>query len=834
MQKQLTISVKMMKKGSLFVFLFCGLILQTTAQCINTFPYLEDFESSNGGWASSALIPTWSTSNSWVWDAPNSNAVINNAASGSKCWVTGNNAFVLPPNVPFSYDVNEYSTVVSPCFDFSNLLNPGIKMNIWWETEYSVDGVALQSSIDGGNSWQIVGAYNDQVAWYNDNTVTGGITGPGGQFDGWTGTASTGTGSNGWIEAQHALNGLGGQSNVMLRFVFSSDAGTVLDGFAFDDIFIAERPNLELGTDTVVCFADTVILSGCVPGITSYSWSSNPLIDTLCTKVVVTSGDYVLTATDTLGFILVDTVNVVVSETNVILPPDQLICPGSSITLDADNPTALSHTWYPGAIPGQMLTVNQTGTYTVVVTDGFGCVEVDSISIFVEFVPDVDLGPDTTICSGESIILDAGDANPGTTYAWTPFTATTQTIFISSPGEFIVVVTTGAGCITSDTVTVNVSLDPVVDLGSDRIECGEFTLDAGNQGSGFLWSTSDTSQTISTNQGGLYWAEVTNQFGCSSRDSVLITPALEPNVDLGADAVICNNVPVPLDAGPGGISYLWSTSETSQSISVTTPGTYTVQVTNAQNCIGTDTVKISFSTLHVDLGEDLTICETDSILLDAGNTAEQYDWSNGSTTQTIWAFGNQDYTVIVSDSTGCTITDQIFITAQQNFTPQIDISGDTVLYGQVQFTDLSTGSPTSWLWDFGDGNTSTAANPTHAYEAIGTFDVCLTVSDGICTNVICEEVFIDIFDGIEEFLGLELNVYPNPNSGSFTIDAQLPSAKQIRLGLYDLAGKKVYGYDAGTVQGLSTRVNQPQLSRGMYLLQVTVDEFEVFRKISID
>ncbi|MEM7371271.1 MAG: PKD domain-containing protein [Bacteroidota bacterium] len=823
----------MIKHSSLFLVLFCGIILQATAQCINTFPYSEDFESSNGGWVASAIVPTFSTANSWTWDDP-TNPIINMAASGSKCWITGNNPFVLPPNVPYSYNANEYSQIISPCFDFSNLLNPGIRMNIWWETEYSVDGAALQSSIDGGNSWQIVGAHNDQVAWYNDNTVTGGITGPGGQFEAWTGTASTGTGSNGWIEAQHALDGLGGQPNVLLRFVFSSDAAVVLDGFAFDDIFIAERPNMELGADTVVCFADTVILSGCINGITSYSWSSNPLIDTLCTKVVVSSGDYILTATDTLGFILVDTVNVVVSETNVILPPDQLICPGDSIILDADNPTALSHTWYPGGTAGQFLTVSETGTYTVEVVDGFGCLEIDSISVFVEFVPDVDLGEDTTVCSGESIILNAGSANPGTTYAWTPFTATTQTIFVSSPGEFIVVVTTGAGCITSDTIIVDVSLDPVVDLGPDRTECGNFTLNAGNQGSGFLWSTQDTTQTITTNQGGLYWATVVNQFGCSTVDSVHITPALEPNVDLGSDDVICNGVGIPLDAGAGGSSYLWSTSETSQAIVANSPGTYTVQVTNAQNCVGTDTVKISFSTLHVDLGDDITICETDSILLDGGNTAEVYDWSTGETTQSIWGFGNQDYTVIVSDSTGCMITDQIFISEQTNFSAQIDVSGDTVLYGQVQFTDQSTGNPTMWQWDFGDGSTSSDPNPTHNYQSIGTFIVCLTVSDGICTNQICEEVFIDIFDGIEEFLGLELAVYPNPNSGSFTVDAQLPSAKEISIDLFDLAGKKVFMQEIGKIQSVSVPIHQPQLSRGMYLLRVSVDEYEVFRKISID
>lgn len=813
-------------------FILCG--NQLYAQ-INTFPFLEDFESGNGGWVASPIVPALSSLSSWVWVTPATGALINTAASGTKCWVTGNNGNVTPPLVPYAHFSNEYSQIVSPIFDFTNLANPGIKMNIWWESQYSVDGTVFQSSIDGGSTWQTVGSYNDPVFWYNDNTVSGGISGPGGQTDGWTGRASTGTGSNGWREAQHGLEGLGGQPSVRFRFAFSSDANstTVADGFAFDDIFIADRPALNLGEDTVVCFADTVFLNACINGATSYSWSSNPLIDTLCTKVVVSSGLYIVTVIDTLDFIIIDTVDVIVSETNVILPPDQLICPGDTVLLDADNPTA-SHLWLPDSVQSQFLEVSENGTYTVEVTDGFGCFEVDSISVFIDFVPDVDLGPDTIICPGESIVLDAGSANPGTTYSWTPFAATTQTIFVSSPGDFQVVVTTGAGCVATDSVQIGFSLDPVVNLGPDRVECGTFSLDAGNPGASFIWSTNDTSQTITTDQGGLYWVEVFNEFGCSTRDSVLITPALNPVVNLGPNEVICGGSPVILDPNVTGISYLWNTGDTSATLSVTNPGVYSVLVTSGQNCEGSDTIQVSLSTLQVELGSDITICDGDSILLDAGITAEAYSWSSGETTQTIWA--NQDalYSVTVSDSTGCELVDQIQVSTQSNFVPQFSVGGDLVLLGQVQFSDQSTGNSSSWLWDFGDGMTSTDAMPMHVYQSIGTFTVCLTVSDGICTNTICQEVNIDIFDGIEEDLGLDMLVYPNPNSGQFTIDLTLPSPKEISVQLFDLSGKQIFSYDAGNVQSWTKEVNESQLAKGLYLLKVSVDQVDVYRKISID
>ena len=63
------------------------------------------------------------------------------------------------------------------------------------------------------------------------------------------------------------------------------------------------------------------------------------------------------------------------------------------------------------------------------------------------------------------------------------------------------------------------------------------------------------------------------------------------------------------------------------------------------------------------------------------------------------------------------------------------VSDSTFCQGtSITFTDLSTGTPTSWLWDFGDGNSSTLQNPTHTYSNAGTYNVSLTVSDGTITE----------------------------------------------------------------------------------------------------
>ena len=194
-------------------FLFIFSIWCAEAQ-ITTFPYLEDFESGDGGWVVDAANP-----GTWALGSPAA-AVINSADTGVSAWVT---------NLTGDYGANENGVVTSPVFDLTSLTSPSIEMSVWWNSEFSWDGMVLQSSIDGGTSWQNVGANGDPNNWFNDGTIAGD---PGGQQEGWTGRGASG--SAGWLIARHALNGLGGQANVILRVAFGSDGSVQDEGVAFD------------------------------------------------------------------------------------------------------------------------------------------------------------------------------------------------------------------------------------------------------------------------------------------------------------------------------------------------------------------------------------------------------------------------------------------------------------------------------------------------------------------------------------------------------------------------------------------------------------------------
>ncbi|MBO6653987.1 MAG: hypothetical protein JJ928_08275, partial [Psychroserpens sp.] len=200
-----------------FSFLFVFSIWFVDAQ-ITSYPYLEDFESGDGGW-----VADNTNNGSWALGAP-AGGVINSADSGANAWVT---------NLTGNYANNEGGFVVSPVFDLTSLAAPSIEMSVWWNSEFSWDGMVLQSSIDSGTSWQNVGAFGDPNNWYNDNTIAGN---PGGQPEGWSGRG--GTGSGGWVIARHALTGLGGQANVIFRVAFGSDGSVTDEGVAFDTVSI--------------------------------------------------------------------------------------------------------------------------------------------------------------------------------------------------------------------------------------------------------------------------------------------------------------------------------------------------------------------------------------------------------------------------------------------------------------------------------------------------------------------------------------------------------------------------------------------------------------------
>ena len=113
---------------------------------------------------------------------------------------------------------------------------------------------------------------------------------------------------------------------------------------------------------------------------------------------------------------------------------------------------------------------------------------------------------------------------------------------------------------------------------------------------------------------------------------------------------------------------------------------------------------------------------------------------------------------------------------------------------RVIFTDNSFYAPTDWLWDFGDGSTSTLKDPLHEYDSPGTYLVCLTVSNAYDSDTICREVTVDAPNATEESQpqAPAVKVWPNPARSGVVVELPQPSPRPVRLVLYDALGREVY------------------------------------------
>ncbi|RMD69893.1 MAG: PKD domain-containing protein, partial [Bacteroidetes bacterium] len=226
------------------------------------------------------------------------------------------------------------------------------------------------------------------------------------------------------------------------------------------------------------------------------------------------------------------------------------------------------------------------------------------------------------------------------------------------------------------------------------------------------------------------------------------------------------------------------------------PGTYTVCLT-VGNSAGTDTTCMDVTVVfppeaaftYTDEGNgtiafaDASANGPDSWLWDFGDGATS---TEQNPTHTYTAPGDYTVCLIASNSAGSD-------TACMNITvvlpPVAAFSITDQGNGTFAFTDLSTNDPESWLWDFGDGNTSTEQNPTHTYTSSGDYTVCLTVSNSAGTDTACQTISVTVTGLIEAWSHLSLALYPNPVFSELHV--QIDWTEPLQWELYDALGRKV-------------------------------------------
>ncbi|HRP88649.1 MAG TPA: PKD domain-containing protein [Edaphocola sp.] len=385
---------------------------------------------------------------------------------------------------------------------------------------------------------------------------------------------------------------------------------------------------------------------------------------------------------------------------NVNLGNDTSVCQGTTVTLNPGTNTGpVTYLWNTGATT-PTLNVSTGGTYSVVVDNG-SCSKTDTIQVNIFAYPVVNLGNDTTICTGNSLTLNPG-SNPSASYLWSNG-ATTPTININTAGTYSVTVTNGTICQAKDTIVVTTTPGPSVNLGADKTICQgtSTTLNAGTgTGVSYLWNTGATTQTISVNTSGTYYVLKSNG-SCAASDTVVVNVIQKPILNLGNDVTVCAGTTVALNPGSNpNATYLWSTGATTPTISVNTAGTYVVTASSLPGCTSSDTIVVNVNQNPVvNIGNDTAVCMGTTVNLNAGASGSgmNYLWNTGATTPNIMVNTAGTYVVTVANNlTGCSTTDTMVLSYAPNPTAVLPDSVNICSGGQVQLNAGNNGSTYSW------------------------------------------------------------------------------------------------------------------------------------------
>jgi len=362
---------------------------------------------------------------------------------------------------------------------------------------------------------------------------------------------------------------------------------------------LLDRPVVDLGEDYELAEGEVKTLDAGADG--TYLWSNGEITRTID---VETSALYFVTVTGANGCQATDEINITsVNDIFTIeLGGDIEVCVNDEVILNPNPDKTQNYTylWNTGAIT-QTISVSESKTYSVVVSDDAGHVKRDEIAVLFHALPIVDLGPDKNIYEDETITLDAGDAGPGSSYEWSTGEIT-QTINVSEANIYTVKVTNQYACSNADEISIisNGGHKFTVDLGDEIEICEgdraylEPTLDRDIEAT-YKWIPGESSEKgIYVDKKGKYCIEVSDTYGNTESACVDVVINPSPIVELGDDIKLEAGQVAVLDAGNEDSFFEWSTGAIEQTIEVSTAGEYSVEVTNTMNCIGRDDVNVYF------------------------------------------------------------------------------------------------------------------------------------------------------------------------------------------------------------------------------------------------
>ena len=409
-------------------------------------------------------------------------------------------------------------------------------------------------------------------------------------------------------------------------------------------------------TDNTLCDGDLVTLSG--SGAMNYVWDKGVTDNVAFTPPLGTT-TYTLTGTDINGCVDTDTVNVTVLESPILeAGADQSVCDGDLVTLSGSG--AMNYVWDKGVTDNVAFTPPLgTTTYTLTGTGTNGCMNTVTVNVTVSESPIVEAGADQSVCDGDLVTLSGSGAM---NYVWDK--DVTDNVAFTPPLGTTTYTLTGTdtnGCM--NTVTVNVTVSPIVEAGSEQSVSGGYSVALSGSGAmKYLWDKGVTDNVAITPPLGTttYTLTGTATNGCVDTETVNVT--LNNMTTLSGDTIT---------AMQAGASYRWLdcnnnstiiSGENNRTFIATSNGSYAVEITqnnsvDTSDCVDLTTVGIAEN----NLANTITLYPNPTLGAFSVNLKQPYD----------------DVEVNIKNAIGQSVSTQQIGTAQQL---NLEIKGEKGIY----------------------------------------------------------------------------------------------------------------------------------------------------------
>ncbi len=500
-------------------------------------------------------------------------------------------------------------------------------------------------------------------------------------------------------------------------------------------------------------------------GTPPYTYFWTPTGQTTQTATGLCAGGYTVVATDANGctfqntFTLVQPLAISPNPTQVnVLCFNQ--CTGTATVTPSGGTAPYTYSW--STLPSQT-TATATGlcagSYTVTITDNNGCTRTNAITITQPTQLNITATttgnplPCSNSCSATATANPSGGTAPYT-YFWSPGGQTTQLATGLCAGTYTVVVTDANGCTRQQTVNITAPPALTLNIASTNNPLACFgncnatltaTVGGGTPAYTYLWTPGNqTTVTITGQCAGSYTVTVTDANGCTIQQNITVTQPTQVQVNGSSVNLNCNNVcSGSATANPSGgtppYTYSWTPGNaTTSSIAGLCAGTYTVTVTDANGCTQQQVFNITQPPPIVPNQTSTNIpcfglcVGTATVNPTGGNSPYTYLWSpGGQTTNSVTGLCAGNYTVVITDATGCTRQQVFNITEPQPLvlTPsQQPLQCNNTCIGVAAVSVAGGTAGYSYLWTPGNFTTSTITG-----LCAGTYTCVVTDANG-CTQ----------------------------------------------------------------------------------------------------